>query len=160
MTLRPLAVFDLDSTLADVQHRIHWLEGPWRDYGSFFADAVFDPPLAQGIALVREAERECEVAYVTGRPEWCRRDTIGWLQEHHLPLGPLAMRRNGDHRPARIAKVQLLRELAQDRVLAIIVDDDDQVCDAYEQQGWPVLRATWAKESAALEKAQEEEGRT
>lgn len=157
---RPLAVFDIDSTLADVQHRVHWLEGPWRDYGSFFSDAVHDTPLPQGVELVHEAARECEVAYVTGRPEWCRADTVWWLREHGLPLGPLLMRRNGDHRPARLAKVHLMRELVADRVLAVIVDDDDQVVQAYREQGWPVLHATWAAESAALERAQEEEGRT
>lgn len=158
--MRPLAIFDIDSTLADVQHRVHWLEGAWRDYGAFFSDAVDDPPLQQGLALVHEAAKECEVAYVTGRPEWCRFDTVTWLVEHGLPLGPLAMRRNGDHRPARIAKVSLLAELAEGRVIAIIVDDDDQVVRAYREQGWPVLHATWAAESAALAAAQEEEGRT
>jgi phosphoglycolate phosphatase-like HAD superfamily hydrolase len=157
---RPLAIFDLDGTLADVAHRVHWLEGHHRDYGAFFADAVDDPPLATGVALLLESAKECEVAYVTGRPEWCREDTVWWLQEHGLPLGPLAMRQWGDHRPARIAKVELLEELATDRVVAVVVDDDDQVCDAYERRGWPVLRATWADSSRALERAQEDEGRT
>jgi hypothetical protein len=158
--VRPLAIFDIDSTLADVQHRVHWLEGAWRDYGSFFSDAVDDTVLEQGAALVHEAARECEVAYVTGRPEWCRADTLWWLREHGLPLGPLMMRHNGDHRPARIAKVELLAQLAEGRVIAVVVDDDDQVVKAYQQQGWPVLHATWAQESAALARAQEDEGRT
>lgn len=157
---RPLAVFDLDSTLADVTHRTHWLEGPWKDYGSFFADAVHDGLLADGAALVREAERTCEVGYVTGRPEWCRRDTLAWLQAHDLPLGPLRMRPNGDHRPARTTKVELLRDLVEGRVLAIVVDDDVEVCRAYARQGWPVLHATWAARSDALLQAQEDEGRT
>lgn len=157
---RPLAIFDIDSTLADVQHRVHWLERPWRDYGAFFSAAVDDPPLEQGLALVREAEKECEIAYVTGRPEWCRGDTLWWLREHDLPLGPLAMREYGDYRPARVAKVELLAELAAGRVIAVIVDDDLQVVQAYRAQGWPVLHATWAAESAALAKAQEDEGRT
>jgi hypothetical protein len=156
----PLAVFDLDSTLADVQHRIHWLEHPRRNYGAFFSDAVYDPPLPTGVALLHESAKECEIVYVTGRPEYCRDDTIWWLTRHGLPLGELAMRSYGDYRPARVAKVELLHELARGRTIAIIVDDDEQVCDAYEREGWPVLRATWAAESALLQEAQEEEGRT
>ena len=41
-----------------------------------------------------------------------------------------------------------------------MVDDDDQVCDAYEQAGWTVLRARWQSTPAVLEQAQEVEGRT
>jgi hypothetical protein len=157
---RPLAIFDLDGTLADVGHRLHWLEGRFHDYGSFFADAVHDPVLVTGVELLRESAKDCEIAYVTGRPEYCRRDTTWWLRQHGLPLGPLAMREYGDFRPARVAKVELLAELAEDRVIAVIVDDDEQVCDAYEAQGWPVLRVTWAAQSKVLQQAQEDEGRT
>jgi hypothetical protein len=70
------------------------------------------------------------------------------------------MRSTRDSRPARLAKPELLRDLAGDRVVAVVVDDDLEVCDAYEQAGWTVLRATWASRSDTLERAQEEEGRT
>lgn len=157
---RPLAIFDIDGTLADVAHRVHWLAGSARDYGAFFCEAIHDPPLEQGLALLTQAAQDCDIGYVTGRPEWCRADTLWWLAEHGLPAGPLAMRRNGDHRPARLAKVQLLAELAAGRVIAVVVDDDEAVVQAYRAQGWPVLQATWAAESEVLERAQEQEGRT
>jgi hypothetical protein len=59
-----------------------------------------------------------------------------------------------------MAKPQLLRRLARDRTVAVVVDDDEQVCTAYEQAGWRVLRATWMDTAPVLEQAQEEEGRT
>lgn len=158
--VRPLAVFDIDGVLADVSHRVHFLEQRPSDWRSFFEYAVQDGTHPDGLALVAEAEKDCEVAYLTGRPEWCRRDTEAWLRTHGLPAGTLVMRRNGDHRPARRAKPPLLRELARDRVVAVVVDDDLAVCDAYEKAGWTVLRATWASRSVALEHAQEDEGRT
>lgn len=73
---RPLAVFDLDGTLADTAHRQHFLEGPKRDWNGFFAAAPDDPPLAEGVALVLASAEECEVVYLTGRPERCRRATL------------------------------------------------------------------------------------
>lgn len=158
--MRPLAVFDLDGTLADVRHRLHHLQGRRKDWDAFFAAAGQDPPLAAGIALAVESARECEVVYVTGRPERCREDTVQWLRAHGLPAGELAMRASRDHRPARLAKPQLLRRLAAGRVVAVVVDDDPAVCDAYEAQGWRVLRATWQPPDAALEQAQEQSGRT
>ena len=42
---------------------------------------------------------ECEVVYLTGRPERCRRDTLDWLAAQGLPEGQLFMRRNDDRRP-------------------------------------------------------------
>ena len=59
-----------------------------------------------------------------------------------------------------MAKPGLLRDLAADRVVAVVVDDDLEVCDAYEKAGWTVLRALWAPRSVALEHAQEDAGRT
>jgi hypothetical protein len=157
---RPLAVFDVDGVLADVRHRLHHLEGRPKNWGAFFRDAVNDPPLAEGIVLCQESAKDCEVVYVTGRPEHCRRDTLDWFARHDLPDGRLSMRSDGDRRPARMAKPQLLRRLARNRTVAVVVDDDEQVCDAYEQAGWRVLRARWMETAPVLEQAQEEEGRT
>lgn len=158
--MRPLAVFDLDGTLADVRHRLHHLEHRPKQWDAFFDAARDDPPLETGVALALESGRECDVVYVTGRPERCRADTRAWLREHGLPDGELAMRRGRDRRPARVAKVELLQRLARGRVVAVVVDDDEQVCVAYEAQGWPVLRARWQQTAPVLKEAQEEQGRT
>ncbi len=159
--VRPLAVFDIDGVLADVSHRVHLLESGGRpDWAAFFGAAPNDGVHDQGRALVVEAARDCEVAYLTGRPEWCRAATSAWLEAHGFPSGRLVMRAHRDHRPARKAKPPLLRDLARGRVVAVVVDDDEEVCDAYEAAGWPVLRAAWAPRSRALQHAQEDEGRT
>ena len=156
----PLAVFDIDGVLADVRHRLRFVESRPKDWDAFFDAAVDDPPLAQGVALARESAQDCEVVYVTGRPERCRADTLAWFRKHGLPEGRLSMRRPRDFRPARVAKLELLRKLAADRVVAVVVDDDLQVCEAYEKAGFRVLRAQWMGQEPVLERAQEEEGRT
>lgn len=160
MDPRPLAVFDLDGTLADVRHRLHHIEGRRRDWDAFFAAAPQDPPLPEGVALALESAEKYEVAYVTGRPERCRRDTLRWLARHGLPTGRLLMRGGRDRRPARVTKPELLRRLARDGAVALVVDDDHRVCDAYESAGFSVVRADWMETRPALEQAQEREGRT
>ncbi|MGW5430087.1 phosphatase domain-containing protein [Streptomyces sp. NPDC004059] len=159
-TRRPLAVFDLDNTLADTAHRQHFLEARPKNWAAFFAAAPADPPLAEGIALAVESARECEVLYLTGRPERYRHDTLDWLAAHGLPEGRVYMRSNADRRPARFTKLEILRRLAQDREIRVLVDDDEMVCDDAERAGFTVVRARWAAKSAALEEAQEREGRT
>nr|WP_320777756.1 hypothetical protein [Streptomyces sp. CRN 30] len=157
---RPLAVFDLDNTLAGTAHRQRFLERKPRDWDAFFAAAPHDPPLAEGVALVHEAAAACEVLYLTGRPERCRRATLDWLAAHGLPEGRVLMRRNDDRRPARRTKLETLHGLARTREIRMLVDDDELVCEDAERAGFTVVRARWAAASAALEAAQEREGRT
>ncbi|MEV0598299.1 hypothetical protein AB0I82_03195 [Streptomyces sp. NPDC050315] len=156
----PLAVFDLDNTLAGTAHRQHFLEQRPRDWDGFFAAAPDDPPLPEGIALALESAAQCEIVYLTGRPERCRADTLEWLARHGLPEGRVWMRPSGDRRPARHTKLELLRKLARGRDVRVVVDDDELVCDAVQAAGFPVVRAGWAAHSAALKDAQEREGRT
>jgi phosphoglycolate phosphatase-like HAD superfamily hydrolase len=159
-TSRPLAVFDLDGTLADTAHRQRFLERKPRDWDGFFAAAPQDPPLAQGVALALRSAEGCEVVYLTGRPERCRRDTVEWLAAQGLPEGRIWMRRNDDRRPARRTKLEVLRRLARDREIHVLVDDDELVCDEAERVGLRVVRARWSTASEALKDAQEREGRT
>ena len=156
---RPLAVFDVDGVLADVRHRLRHVRSRVKDWDAFFGAAVDDPPLPTGVALALESALECDVAYVTGRPERCRADTLAWVARHGLPPGTLSMRGSRDRRPARVAKLELLRRMATDRVVAVVVDDDLAVCRAYEGAGFRVLRATWMTDQPSLFDAQEQ-GRT
>lgn len=158
--MRSLAVFDIDGVLADVAHRVHLIDGRRKDWRAFFDAAVDDPLLPEGSALATEAARDCEVVYLTGRPERCRRETLRWLRQHCLPDGDLHMRPEHDRQPAVRLKPKVLGRIAAGRVVAVVVDDDLRVCDAYEARGWNVLRATWADRPDALESAQEVEGRT
>ncbi|WP_369153211.1 hypothetical protein [Streptomyces sp. R17] len=157
---RPLAVFDLDNTLAGTAHRQHFLERRPRDWDGFFAAAPQDPPLAEGIALVRESAQACDIVYLTGRPERCRRDTLDWLAIQGLPDGELHMRGDADRRPARVTKLAVLRRLARTREVRMLVDDDELVCADARRAGFTVVQARWTAPSDELKDAQEREGRT
>ncbi len=153
-------MFDIDGVLADVGHRLAYVERRPKDWKAFFAAAPLDPPLREGLTLARESAKDCEIVYVTGRPEHCRADTLAWLVRHGLPEGRLIMRKGRDFRPAPRAKPDLLAELARGRVVAVVVDDDAAVCQAYAALGYRVLRATWAEPSATLVRVQDQDGRT
>ncbi|OLZ73245.1 hypothetical protein AVW11_02585 [Streptomyces amritsarensis] len=156
----PLAVFDIDNTLADTAHRQHFLERRPRDWAGFFGAAPADPPLARGIALAVESAADCEVVYLTGRPERCRADTVEWLTRHGLPEGRLWMRGNQDRRPARTTKLEVLGRIARGRQVRMLVDDDELVCQAARAAGFRVVVADWAADAPELIAGQEVEGRT
>lgn len=157
---RPLAVFDVDGVLADVSHRVHHLQQRPPDWDRFFQDARHDPVLPQGVELLREAAGDCDVLYLTGRPERLRTDTLAWARAHDLPEGELVMRGDRDRRPAALAKPGWLADASRGRVVAVVVDDDPGVCAAYRASGWPVLLATWAERPAELAEAQDVQGRS
>jgi len=158
---RPLAVIDLDGVVADVRHRLHHLDAKPRDWDGFFAGIPDDPVLAEGRAVVEQLAPDHEIVYLTGRPERTRAATEAWLRRHRFPQGRLIMRSEHDRRPARVTKPNLLRRLADDgRRVAVIVDDDPEVCAALTRAGWPVLVADWMTRPDALRAAQERLGGT
>jgi phosphoglycolate phosphatase-like HAD superfamily hydrolase len=154
------AVFDIDGVLADVEHRLHHLRPPHRRWRAFFAEAADDPPLDEGVRRAHEAARTHALVYVSGRPERLRRVTQTWLDQHGLPAGALLLRPNHDRRPARVLKPEVVARISRQGLVALVVDDDLEVCEALRALGYSVVHATWSTPGERLRRAQEDEGRT
>jgi hypothetical protein len=161
---RPLAFVDIDGVLADVRHRLHFIERRPRDWDRFFAAAVDDPAHPEGIALVATLQTEHEVVYLTGRPNRLAADTERWLTQHGVGGHRLVMRPERDRRPAATVKVELLREIARGRRVAVVVDDDADVIRSMRNEGYPTFHAVWEQrgdeDAHELNVAQEKLGRT
>ena len=146
--------------VADVRHRLHHLDSRPKNWSAFFAGAVADTPLPEGIDLARELATSHDIVWLTGRPERLRRVTTQWLHRQALPVQPLHMRRTGDYRPARQTKLTIVQALAAERTVAVVVDDDPAVVTALEAAGIAVRMADWVPYREALHEGQEREGRT
>lgn len=156
----PVAVVDIDGVLADVRHRLHHLDGAHKDWDAFFAAAPADEPLVEGRAVAERLAQDHELVYLSGRPDRCRDDTVAWLSGHGLPPGRVMLRPDRDRRPARMFKLERLAEIAADRTVAVLVDDDPAVCTAARKRGFTVFHATWMGPEPTLLDAQERDGRT
>jgi hypothetical protein len=154
-----IAVFDIDGVVADVRHRLHHLDAKPKDWAGFFRGAGKDSPLDTGISLAAAAAVDHDVVWLTGRPEWMRPLTRDWLSAHGLPANEVIMRRRRDFRPARVMKVEALRNLAARDVITF-VDDDPDVIAAARAAGFPARLADWVPRSSTLAEAQEQIGRT
>jgi hypothetical protein len=161
---QPIAVFDIDGVVADVRHRLKYVERKPKNWFAFFAAAKRDDPHPEGLELVTRYAADHEIVYVTGRPKHLRADTEAWLDRNGIGGHELIMRPGGDRRPAAVVKVELLRALSQDRVIDLVVDDDEKVIKAVAAAGFPTLHATWEEREpeaqTALNFAQETEGKT
>lgn len=159
----PYAVLDIDATLSDARHRLHFIEKRPKDWDAFFAGSKDDPPLDEGLAVAATLAADHEIVYVTGRPERIRRDTERWLEKYGLPPGKVYMRRDNDRRPSVVTKLALYRSLAARRRIAVIVDDDVRVGKAARQEGFTVMLADWGTDQEAADTlfdAQQSDGRT
>lgn len=161
--VKPYAVLDIDATLSDTSKRIHFIERAPKDWDSFFAHGKDDAVLEEGLAVATTLAADHVIVYLTGRPERIRRDTERWLKDNGFPDGKVYMRGNTDRRPSMLMKLGRLKRLAEQRPVAILVDDDAKVIAAAAKAGYPVLRADWGldpESQPTLFEAQESEGRT
>jgi hypothetical protein len=138
---RAAAIFDLDGTLAVIDHRLHHVRNGKRDWDSFFA-GIGDDALAQPIARILDAlVDDAAILLCSGRPEKCRAATVAWLEKHELAYDALYMRADGDHRPDHVVKSQILDGILADGFEPFVVIDDRQsVVDMWRERGLACLQ--------------------
>lgn len=142
---RPVAIFDVDGTVADARHRLRLIAGnaDHEHWLRFFEAAVADPPIPEGLALARTLAGGCDLIWVTGRPEWSRTLTLRWLAAHGLPATELLMYPPGERRPARAVKLHHITAIGGSRRIVLVVDDDPRAVASLRESGLPALLATW-----------------
>jgi len=145
--------------VADLRHRLSYVEQRPKDWRAFFAHAAADSVLAPGRALVADLSQSHEIVWLSGRPENLRNVTIDWLRRNDFPTEEVHLRPNRDFRPASHFKLEVLRVL-QERDIAAFIDDDSTVIDAAINAGFPAVLADWLPRGAALRDAQDRLGRT
>lgn len=138
--MRDCYVFDIDGTLADCSHRLHYINKEPKDWRAFFAAVAGDKPLPHIVRLAKHlyAYAKVPVVFVSGRSDECRDETLRWLLLHVFIGDGLYMRRAGDHRSDDIIKLELLAELRADGLNPIMAfDDRSRVVAAWRAAGIP-----------------------
>lgn len=102
--MKDLWIFDLDGTLADSAHRVHFLENkedPER-WNKFYDACTEDPPFLSTTAIFRAlVHAGHDVVIFTGRSERVKDQTIRWLCQNVTTVvnysDILVMRPEGNH---------------------------------------------------------------
>lgn len=136
----PIVVFDLDGTLALIEHRKHLIdkERGEPDWGAFYRACVNDLPNAPVIALWTLCDAHYESWVVSGRSDEVRRETVEWLRNHRVYPDRLLMRSEGDFTPDDELKRRWIEPI-KDRVL-FAVDDRDKVVRMWRSMGVPCFQ--------------------
>lgn len=149
--MKPIYIFDLDGTLALIEHRLHFIQQTPKDWRSFFAACKDDAPnipVIRTYKALRESGAECWIW--SGRSDECQSETKEWLAKHcgtrfgGWMQAPEAfrMRKAGDYRDDVIVKSEWLSEIEppEYKRLTAVFDDRDRVVAMWRAAGIPCFQ--------------------
>lgn len=149
--MRPLYIFDLDGTLALIEHRRHFVENGNKQWPEFFKACVDDKPNWPVINLLKSLRKSgAEIWVWSGRSNEVELETQEWLHKHGIfktiPLTSwepfktpwtLLMRKAGDHQPDHTLKFGWLANLEppERNRLCAVFDDRDRIVKMWRDNG-------------------------
>lgn len=136
MTYTRAVIFDLDGTLANCEHRRHFVTSDEKkNWEAFYENMVHDSLNFPVYELYRSLPYLQRII-VTGRPNQYREQTARWLAKHYIEFDRLLMRGDGDFRQDYIIKEEILKEMILPHYEVLFaVDDRKQVVDMWRANG-------------------------
>lgn len=150
-------IVDIDGTLADLTHRLHFLEK--RDYDGFYGALSKDKVKLNIVETVVNLGmlKSNRIILCSGRPDTYRQETSDWLLvEAGLTCEALYMRAAGDYRKDHIVKAELYdKMLADGYEPSLVIDDRPSVIAMWREKGLDVLQVVgWDEQGEKPEQGQ------
>ena len=139
MMTNPIYIFDLDGTLADISHRLHFIDKKKKDWTGFYRACSEDEPILEirDLANTIGESNITRIWIVSGRSSEVRKETWHWLCDNSVLFDRLFMRYEKDHRPDFEIKEEWLRGLHQEvrDNIACVFEDRQSVVDMWRKNG-------------------------
>lgn len=148
MTTRKKAlIIDIDGTLANVDHRLHFIRGKEReekgkDWHGFHSACDKDEPHYWCVELIELYKKASfGIVLLTGRGEEYREVTLKWLKEHDISFDELFMR----PKSARVEDSEVKKEIYQQEIephydVRFVVEDRSSVVAMWRDVGLTCLQ--------------------
>jgi len=141
-------IFDIDGTLADISHRLHFIQQKPADWTGFFRACPADKPIKEVVEIYKVLQNEHSIKIITGRSSEILDETAQWLGDNGMFFSDLLMRESGDHREDYIVKAELFDNLIRTHywnqvpveLIAGIFEDRKQVVKMYRAKGLRVFQ--------------------
>lgn len=128
-------IFDLDGTIALIEHRRHFVTGEKKDWRAFFAACVDDKPNRAVIAVMNIfITAGYKIVICSGRSDEVQDETLDWLRRYRVPFDCLWMRPAGDFTPDAELKQKWLDSMDKSQILCVF-DDRDSVVKMWRDNG-------------------------
>jgi phosphoglycolate phosphatase-like HAD superfamily hydrolase len=129
-------IFDLDGTLANLEHRLHYIRKSPRDYDAFYDACDKDLPIYQIVTLNKILYNTFNDIFIwSGRRESTREKTLEWLYRYKIQFNAIRFRKDGDFRDDVIVKEEWLHELPNNQWPDLVFDDRKRVVDMWRRNG-------------------------
>lgn len=128
-------VCDIDGTLANLEHRLQYINQGTKDWDSFFSHMHLDTPILQNVELVKALSYSNNIILVSGRPETYRKITEEWLAHNHIQYFTLLMRKTRDTRADDIVKEEILNTYLRKDNIKLVIDDRPRVIRMWQRNG-------------------------
>lgn len=139
--MKNIVLCDVDGTVANNDHRQHFLEGK-KDWDGFFSELLNDMPIIPIIDLVnKEHANVKEIVFLTGRPERYRYSTTLWLKEHFDFEFRLLMRKNNDQRNKLEIKKEIFENNFHPYEIFCVFENDKELIKLWKTLDLNVLDA-------------------
>jgi len=138
--MKKTVIFDLDGTIALIDHRRHFVEGKGskasdEEWRCFFAACVDDQPNEPVIETLRALRAQgYYIVILSGRSDEVDKETRTWLKDYDVPYDELHMRPEGDYEPDEKWKARFLHRFAPTTILCVF-DDRQKVVDMWRRKG-------------------------
>lgn len=135
---RKIFVFDIDGTLANIEHRRHFVRTKPKNWPAFNAGMIHDEPYHDIIWLLETfAALGHFVVIASGRGEEERGPTTEWIRNNiDATIYEIYMRPAKDYRADNIIKAEILKQIRRDFGEPFMVfDDRNQVVDMWRANG-------------------------
>jgi trehalose-6-phosphatase len=136
--MKKIIIFDIDGTLANIEHRRKHVSNGNKNWPAFNREMVHDTPYIDICWMFRtlQAQPDTVMLIASGRGEDDRAKTIRWLEDNHIIHEGLYMRPSKDMRPDNIIKHEILEEIRSTHGEPFMVfDDRNQVVDMWRMNG-------------------------
>jgi hypothetical protein len=149
MNNRPIIIFDLDGTLALIDHRRHLVECKNPDWDEFYKQCINDTPNTPVIVAYNTFRNKdyfitanpfFDVQIWSGRSDIVRSETDKWLRDKvHERAFVTKMRKEGDFTPDDELKMKWMLEVGAKNIL-FVFDDRDKVVKMWRDNGIPCFQ--------------------
>ena len=136
-------IFDLDGTLSDCNHRMHYLDNKPKDFDSFYG-AMSDDTVVKPVASMLWSLSGVSKLILTARPVSYSNITKKWLSKHDLlsHIQGLYMRPDEQRRiPDYLYKQSMIDVIRKEYNILLVIDDRDRVVDMWRKNGIYCLQA-------------------
>ncbi|MCK5639714.1 MAG: hypothetical protein KAJ19_02915 [Gammaproteobacteria bacterium] len=135
-------IVDIDGTIANNNHRRHFVESEKKDWKAFNAFMHDDVPHNHVVAVLHSLMgKNMAGILATGRGEEHRELTEEWLEKWNIGYDKLYMRPAKDYRSDVIIKGELLEQIKGDGFVPYLcLDDRNSVVEMWREAGVPCFQ--------------------